>query len=129
MSAKRFSKVSNSRSPYPFQHKVAASPKSTLGNNSYMLNSGLQQQPSQALKLARDTDEEEETNNLDSIEKAKRDQVAKNVRLEKFRIKKKSIKGFARNLKYDHEAYMAELSHNNKKLKEEDSEQKRITEK
>lgn len=47
------------------------------------------------------------------------------IRLEKYRIKKKTApnaKGFARNLKYDHDAYMKELSFNNALLKKEEEE-------
>jgi hypothetical protein len=70
--------------------------------------------------MARDSDEEEEQRNLEKQEKVQKLEKDKNIRLEKFRIKKKvKGSGFARNLKYDHETYMKELEENNKHIKKE----------
>lgn len=77
------------------------------------------------MALARDTDEEEEQRILEKNEKELKMEQERQIRLEKYRIKKKTApnaKGFARNLKYDHDAYMKELSFNNALLKKEEEE-------
>lgn len=97
----------------------------------YTLNPNLKHLQT-TLALARDTDEEEESRMLEKGEKVAKMEQDRLIRLEKYRIKKKTqpnAKGFARNLKYDHDAYMKELSFNNALLKKEEEERKRLLEK